>query len=53
MAIDVLSHFAKRGIPVLPVHDSFIIATGYGDELKEVMQKVYSAHNNGFYCPVK
>ena len=53
MAIDVLSHFAKRGIPVLPVHDSFIIATGYGDELKEVMQKVYSAHNNGFTCPVK
>ena len=53
MAIDILSHFAKRGIPVLPVHDSFIIATGYGDELKEVMQKVCSAHNNGFTCPVK
>ena len=53
MAIDILSHFANKGIPVLPVHDSFIIAASYGDELKDVMQKVYSAHNNGFYCPVK
>ena len=53
MAIDILSHFAKKGIPVLPVHDSFIITTGYGDELRTVMQKVYSAHNNGFTCPVK
>ena len=53
MAIDILSHFANKGIPVLPVHDSFIIAASYGDELKDVMQKVYSAPNNGFYCPVK
>ena len=53
MAIDILTHFVKKGIPVLPVHDSFIIATGYGDELKSVMQHVYSAHNNGFTCPVK
>ena len=53
MAIDILSHFASKGIAVLPVHDSFIIATGYGNELKEVMAQVYSAHNNGFLCPVK
>ena len=53
MAIDILCHFAKKGIAVLPVHDSFIIATGYGDNLKEVMAEVYSAHNGGFTCPVK
>ena len=53
MAIDILSHFANKGIPVLPVHDSFIIAADYGDELKEVMTEVYFAHNGGFTCPVK
>ena len=53
MAIDILTHFVKRGIAVLPVHDSFIIAAGFGDELKKVMAQVYSAHNNGFSCPVK
>ena len=37
MAIDILTHFVKRGIAVLPVHDSFIIAAGFGDELKKVM----------------
>ena len=37
MAIDILTHFVKKGIAVLPVHDSFIIAAGFGNELKKVM----------------
>ena len=40
MAIDILSHFAKKGIPVLPVHDSFIIAADFGNELKKVMSQI-------------
>jgi len=53
MAIDILWHFAKKEIPVLPVHDSFIIASDHEEELKEVMAEVYSAHNGGFICPIK
>jgi len=37
----VCSHFAVRGIPCLPVHDSFIIEAKYEDELREQMQIAY------------
>jgi hypothetical protein len=30
-------HFAKRDIPILPVHDSFIITQGLFSELVDVM----------------
>ena len=38
IAIAVLKHFAQMQIPVLPVHDSFIMHSGYEEELKEVMR---------------
>ncbi|WP_423065206.1 hypothetical protein [Devosia sp. CN2-171] len=34
----VMLHFAKRDIPVLPVHDSFIVHHGYEAELAMVME---------------
>src|SRR5262249_50698021 len=37
VAEKVMLHFAKRGIPVLPIHDSFIVHHGYKNELMEVM----------------
>lgn len=53
MAIDIVSYFANKGIPVLPVHDSFIIAQKYSKELKTVMARIYSQYNNGFSCVIK
>lgn len=32
-------HFMKKDIPILPVHDSFIIIRGLSHELKDVMEK--------------
>ncbi len=37
LALDVLSHFAKRGIPCLGVHDSFIVPAVHKSELWQVM----------------
>ena len=34
-------HFARQNIPVLPVHDSFIMHHGYEDELREVMTREF------------
>lgn len=41
IAINVVWHFAKKGIPCLPVHDSFIVAKRYKEELKAIMQHSY------------
>lgn len=40
---NILKHFYNKPEPVLvlPIHDSFIIAAGYKDELKEVMEQEY------------
>jgi len=38
---DILDYFLERGIPVLPIHDSYIVAERYGDELYEVMRDKY------------
>ena len=38
LAEKVMLHFAKQDIPVLPVHDSFIIIRGLWDELLGVMK---------------
>ena len=41
IAEQVMLHFAKRDVPVLPVHDSFIIQAGLFIELLEVMEKEF------------
>ena len=41
MAEDVMLHFAKMGVPVLPVHDSFVMHQGYEKELQDVMAKAF------------
>nr|BDD47224.1 hypothetical protein 9 [bacterium] len=38
LAEQVLLHFAEKKIPILPVHDSFIIIRGLSHELSEVMR---------------
>ncbi len=41
IAEQVMLHFAKNDIPVLPVHDSFIITAGLFIDLLEVMEKEF------------
>lgn len=41
MAESIMLHFAERHVPVLPVHDSFIIAAQHRYELVRVMQAVF------------
>lgn len=49
IAMGVLEDFARRAIPVLPVHDSFIVQEQYGADLITSMKsnwvKVLKAHN--------
>ncbi|WP_281993535.1 hypothetical protein [Sulfitobacter geojensis] len=41
MAEEVLLHFAEKRVAVLPVHDSFIIHSGYEFELERVMVRAF------------
>jgi len=43
IALDVLFHFAAKGVPVLGVHDSFIVPHSHRDELWLVMHECYRA----------
>lgn len=52
IALDVIIHFGKKGIPILSIHDSFIVQIQYRDELYEVMKNTYLKHT-GFNIKVK
>jgi hypothetical protein len=41
---DILDYFLERGMPVLPIHDSYIVAKQYEEELYEVMKEKYRDH---------
>ena len=45
-------HFTKRNIPILPVHDSFIMHHGYEDELRNVMEREFEK-KVGTSIPIK
>lgn len=53
MALEIINFFCQKGIPVLPIHDSFIIEKQYSAELKAKMQEVFEKNNNGFSCKIK
>ena len=40
-------HFANKGIPVLPVYDSFIIAGQHQKELVKVIKRVFGTRFGG------
>lgn len=44
LAESILLHFTDKGIPCLPIHDSFIVPEQYGDELKIVMLEQFVQH---------
>ena len=47
IAVNVISHFAEKGVPCLPIHDSFIIQKRYKQQLKDVMISAYKSLFNG------
>jgi hypothetical protein len=59
IALDVINHFIKQRIPILCMHDSFIVERKYADELEKVMKNTYAKytqlpdHPAGFQCKVK
>ena len=53
IALEIVGCFCSKGIPVLPVHDSFIIAKSHSAALKEMMQSVFMKYNNGYTCRIK
>ncbi len=52
IALDIIDYFAKQGIPILAIHDSFIVQEQYKDELHITMRKIYRKHT-GFRISVK
>ena len=41
IAEDVMLHFVKMRVPVLPIHDSFVMHHGYEKELQDAMAKAF------------
>jgi len=41
IAEKIMLHFARNGIPCLPIHDSFVMHHGYENELEEQMLRAY------------
>jgi hypothetical protein len=41
IASAILWHFTQKGIPVIPIHDSFIVAENNAAELRQVMKDMY------------
>ena len=37
---EIIRHFTDRGVPILTVHDSYIVESAYEQELMDVMQSV-------------
>ncbi len=53
IALDIVDHFASLGIPILSVHDSFIVQAQHRTELLNTMKRTYQKWTNGFRCPIK
>ena len=51
IAEHILLYFAKQGIPVLPIHDSFRVDARLYQKLEEIMRQVIS-QNFGSYIPI-
>ncbi|MEE9910550.1 MAG: hypothetical protein K4571_02400 [Deltaproteobacteria bacterium] len=52
IALDIIEHFTAKGIPILAIHDSFIVTAHFKDELYGVMKAAYRKHTGSFDCPI-
>lgn len=53
IAEDVMMNMMETGVLVLPIHDSFVVASEHADKLQETMEWVYRKHMNGKGIRVK
>lgn len=53
IALAIVKSFADDNIPILAVHDSFLVQRQYRDRLLNVMREAYRNQTGGFECPVK
>lgn len=53
IAEDVIMRMMDKGVPVLPIHDSFIVAEGYADDLSEIMLDAYQQRMGGMTISLK
>lgn len=53
IALDIVWQFARQGVPIIPIHDSFIVPAQHADELESTMKAAYQKHTDGFSCPIK
>lgn len=52
IALSVVGGLSKKGVPVLPVHDSFIVSQKHRDLLESRMLSSYAEHTGGFRIPI-
>ena len=53
IALEILNRFAPSDIPILPVHDSFIVERRHEAHLCAVMEETFARYNGGHKCIVK
>lgn len=54
IALRVIDHFNRKSIPVLSIHDSFIVQSKYRDQLHHIMSQSYiSVMDTIYLCPIK
>lgn len=53
IALDVIKYFASRNIPILPIHDSFVVEEMYEETLRGIMLKSYQKHTKGYEIIIK
>jgi hypothetical protein len=41
---DLLKHFVRKEVPIIPVHDSLIVTESHADEARKVMTETYKNH---------
>lgn len=53
ITLDIIAHFANDGIPILNIHDSYIVQRQYKNPLRKAMRLAYRDQTGGFRCPIK
>jgi hypothetical protein len=53
IALEVIKSFADAEVPILAIHDSFIVQANYREHLQDAMSRAYQHQTRGFQCPIK
>jgi len=53
IALKVIEEFTSQKIPILAIHDSFIVQQKHEELLRKTMQDAYGKVTGGFTCPIK